>query len=273
MLALVLAQACAGSDVTDTGISDTAPSDTAPSDTGSAGLVAPAPTWDATTAASHAQTLLDPGLPDAVAALENWRDLFAGIASPCPNLSGNFSIASAFEGCLATDGRTWAGYAVYTEAAGSAVDVQLEADAYVTLLDGTTFLAAGKTYLTIDETGAFSSTVVGTWGGTNLPDWTGPRPSVAVYATGGPASATFYGGISLDQDAVYISGGAWDAESCRGATGEVDIRDPGGWWYALTLDADCSGCGEMRYEDEELGRACLDLEPLLAAFVGRMVPP
>lgn len=257
MLALTLI-ACTGAPV------DTA----APADTAvDAGLEPPPPSLDAAGVEAELALLLADALPESASLLAHWRDLFWGTTQGCPAITGNFSIAAPFDGCLASDGRTWAGYAVYAEGDDAPVDVDLAADASVTGLDGTTFLGAGQATLTIAEDGAFDWMVVGTWGGATSEDWTEPRPSVSLWAEGTPDAATIVGGLSLDQHAFYLEDVTWDAAECAGGQGGVRVRDPGGWWYHLALE--CDGCGALTYEGTELGEACTDLGTRIAATVAR----
>jgi hypothetical protein len=236
-----------------------------------AAIAAPAPSMDAAGVEAAVAALLEGELPDAPSVLGDWRDLFDGVdPGYCPAITGDFSIAAPFDGCYASDGRIWAGYAVYSVGSDYAVDLQLEADASVTYPDGSTFLAAGKTYQRVAEDGTFETQVVGTWGGSNLDDWTGDQPSVALWAAGDAASVTFYGGVSRAEQALYVSEATWDASACPGATGEVRVRDPGGWWYTVTLDEDCSGCGTLSYVGQDLGTACLDLGGMIGAMVDRV---
>ncbi|MDP2317621.1 MAG: hypothetical protein Q8P41_32345 [Pseudomonadota bacterium] len=234
--------------------------------------VPPPPSLDAAGVEAEAATLLA-GLPNAADVLQDWRDLFLGTTPGCPGITGPFSIVAPFSGCLAEDGRIWAGYAVYTEGDAEKIDVLLEADASVTDADGATFVAAGKASLTITEAGAFDAAVSGTWGGAGHDDWTGAGPSVAVWATGDAASVALTGGVSLDGAAIYLSEVTWDAATCPEGAGELAIRDPGGWWYTLVLDADCGGCGALRYVDTDLGRACVPLGAVLAALADATLAP
>ncbi|MES2639260.1 MAG: hypothetical protein V4850_07240 [Myxococcota bacterium] len=239
-----------------------APTDTAPPFTSAP----PPPAFDAAGVEAEAAALL-PWLPNAADVLQDWRDQFIGVSQSCPGITAPFSIVAPFEGCRAADGRLWAGYAVYTEGTDAPLDVLLEADATVTQVDGATFIAAGKTSLVVTAEGAFDSAVSGTWGGAGDDDWTGPGPSVAVWAVGDATSVALTGGMSLAGGAVYLSEVAWDAETCPGATGEIAVRDPGGWWYSIHLDEDCSGCGPLTYVGEDLGRACVGLGSALEGMV------
>lgn len=208
-------------------------------------------------------------LPDQQTLLADWRGLFEGVSGLCPVISGQYSTSSPFSGCHADDGREWAGYAVYGGDLAVNGEITLEADASVTNTAGDTFLAAGNVAVALEADGTWSSVVVGTWGGDHHPDWTSWRPSVSLWAEGDATSLTGYGGVSLFNDALYVADARWDATSCPGATGTVSVRDPNGWWFELVLDEDCSGCGELTWDGEGLGRVCVELGARLGEIVDR----
>lgn len=267
MFALIACAAApdSGSPAPDTGGVD-------PADTGT--FIIAAPSYDAEGVADEVRALLAGGFPDVAHPLADWTAAFEGVevgAPGCPGVPSAYSLNAPFEGCVADDGRIWAGYAVYAEETdASGTTTTLEADATITGVDGATFLAAGDLERVFGVDGTWSATVVGTWGGSGLPDWTGPEPSVGLWIDGDATTASFFGGLSLDGHAFYLSSLAWSAEA-PGGIGELRVRDPSGEWYLVTLDG--TGCGDVSYAGTALGAACFDWNDQLAGLVAASASP
>ena len=87
-------------------------------------------------------------------------------------------------------------------------------------------------------------------------------------------SVRLHGGLSIGGNSLYLKNVVWDAEGCwETPTGTVQIRDPGGFWYTLLLDEDCSGCGIIAYSDGTRStEVCPELGSLRSAIETSLVP-
>lgn len=49
-------------------------------------------------------------------------------------------------------------------------------------------------------------------------------------------------------------------DGCAGGAGQVRVRDPSSGWWEITLDEDCSGCGNLSFAGNLSGTACVGSE-------------
>jgi hypothetical protein len=63
----------------------------------------------------------------------------------------------------------------------------------------------------------------------------------------GPVGA---GELALDFEELTFTG------DCGAPTGTLRVRDPSSAWWEIVLPDDCTGCGSLSYNGEEMGEAC-----------------
>jgi hypothetical protein len=87
----------------------------------------------------------------------------------------------------------------------------------------------------------------------------------------GVLSANLEGGIRHDGLTLYFEELVRDPAVCEGFTGRVKVRDPSSAW--LDWDLDCSSCGALSFEGQDLGEVCAgeDLEEALRASIDVVV--
>jgi hypothetical protein len=81
------------------------------------------------------------------------------------------------------------------------------------------------------------------------------------------------GAVAISFDQVYLGSG--ESTSCPlEPSSTISILDTAGQWYdvrfhgppyeaAVSLPAECDGCGEVSYGDQHLGTVCLDFASLM----------
>lgn len=214
----------------------------------------PDPTWDADGVTEQLAALPALGLPDPGTLLEIFQGMWVGADPDCPHIGGSYSLVESFGGCETDDGYTFGGVSIYDP--GEDGDFWLLGDCFIVDDQDRTFYASGEIDLVSTDEG-WTSKLTGIWGypGAESP-WASLVPGLALW-------------LSRDLDGVHLGGsyGLGDlhlffdevnvADGCP--TGTVWLRDPQGSWYLLSLDEDCSGCGELTYGDVVLGEACVDL--------------
>ena len=103
----------------------------------------------------------------------------------------------------------------------------------------------------------------------------GPNASVAGNGTrvaeAGHNTMTAGGGGGIGGAALYFKEVNFDESICSGSpvSGVMMYRQPGGGWYAFELAEDCSGCGQVIWnEDTDLGSACVDFKRTTTLLTG-----
>ena len=56
------------------------------------------------------------------------------------------------------------------------------------------------------------------------------------------------------------------AETCAGASGALELRDPGLGWHRLDFGSGCAPCADWSFEGVEMGEVCVDLSPLMRPY-------
>ncbi len=71
---------------------------------------------------------------------------------------------------------------------------------------------------------------------------------------GGQIEATLDGGLRHDQLSLYFEEVVTAPDVCDGFSGRVRVRDPSSAW--LDWDLDCSTCGPLSFQEQDLGEVC-----------------
>lgn len=259
----------------DTSAEDTAAAaDTDSSGAGDVSVEVPSPTWDADEAAAQISAVFARGVPEPVTAREVFIGLFDHRDDRCPG-GQNIMLPGNFQGCTAESGWLYAGIAVYggVEDVDALEDFSLLGDCYIISPDGDWFIGAGELDYAvtgdadIDWTGAIS----GQWSYPPQDGWMQDGSGSAVLdihaqsRASGAWSVALDGGIYLGGTAIRVEGLSAESGACGGEpSGTVTLRDPSGYWYAMT--ADC-GCGPISWADgSALGEACFSAADALGTL-------
>lgn len=207
-------------------------------------------------------------LPDPVAVTAAYAELMARGDDYCPGNLYNITDIHLY-GC---DSRTGYHYEGVSHWLAEPIDEETGAemagvagDFWIRTPDGELFEAGGHS-VTMTADAFWMRELAGSW------VWEGGEPWMA---------AGYSGTLTLEEDAsrgVRMSGGvqvlgvSWSAtelmfaSACGyGPEGRLGLRDSGGGWYALSF-ADCDPCATVTFEGAELGEACVDFGPFLAAL-------
>lgn len=251
----------------DPGHSDTVPADSAPGETGdSAGWQwdVGEPAWTAAQVAEHVDLALSVGLPDPPLLLDWYdRSLAEGDVGQCPKVRDH-SLGEAFGGCLSSSGWVYAGISMWY-ASETGEGWEMDGDCYMRDPQGNWFFCDGRLGWEGDGTGAWEVTVAGMWGYPLASGWVASQPDAALWMAWDGHTLSLDGGWEVDGDSVFFAGVTVTA---GGATGIVELRDPSGAWYLLSLDG--GTCGEVSWDGASLGEGCIDLPGAAADLVARM---
>lgn len=228
----------------------------------------PAPALGASGVAAAIDRATASGLPEPLQARETYLGIFAHRDPGCPGGQGT-NLPGRFQGCTADSGWLYAGLAEYSGPPEVAVidDFHLLGDFNVRDADGRWFIGGGE--LELDVTRAAGSVtwvgdISGTWSYAAGPGWMQPDGAggvlrLIVERADPTWSVSAEGGLTDGAESVHLSGVRASSALCDGAvSGSISLRDPSGYWYALT--ADC-GCGPVTWADgTQLGDACVALD-------------
>lgn len=249
---------------------DAPPVEEGPSSTPDTGLPwqpeRPGPGLSAEEVAARIDSAMAPGFPDPILPRDTLVSLLQHGDPSCPQgNSQGLSYVSSFYGCTATSGYVYAGIAEYSGGStelGSTAAFHLLVDGFVIDDAGERFVGGGEIELSRQEP-TWDVTLGGSWG----------YPPAGAWMSD-PVSLTMgYSGTSGAEWTVEVNGGYDDGRDhalwfdelafnrdCTGGSGTLGLREEGGYWYTLRLSEDCSGCGELSFEDgSELGEACVSL--------------
>ncbi|MFZ5479125.1 MAG: hypothetical protein ACOZNI_20340 [Myxococcota bacterium] len=228
-----------------------------------------APTWDAAGIEAAWAEAVSRGFPEVERPRDTWHALLAYGDETCPG-DPDFLVDEVLTGCTAESGYVYAGvggYVEVTEESHGFVGWQVHADATVTDAEGATFWVGGNVYHLedTDEEGAFvEERIEGTWRWEGddawLADWTSGLLTFTLRDTLAMEGALTFSGLSFAAD-----GFSFDAEGL--ASGTLSVRDPGGAWHTVTYAN--GACGDVTFDGDALGEACLDFQPLLDTWASR----
>lgn len=229
-------------------------------DSGSVALPSAEPVWEVAALEQAAQSLMAAPFPRLDHLDQDYLALMAQGTSDCPGLGNNIK-DNAVYGCQTDTGMYFSGVSDYFDERRDGVPYRsLAGDFLITDTQGRTMdWGAGWEVYFVEGASQFR------WLGSVI--WAG-RPAteqgVSVAVDGGQDQGVFSvsGGMRLAQGTVEFSL-ARDA-ACPLSRGTLSMRGPDQRWYRTALD--CSGCGLVQFEGQELGTACIDPTPLLDAL-------
>jgi hypothetical protein len=241
--------------------------------------------WTAEEVGQQIDAALASGVPDPGLVFESYEELLSHGDDDCPGstFNGGFLVVGI---CSTSDGYQFSGSAGVTiedtrvvaedgSFSGAAMRMSSPADYLILRPDGTGLAAGGNlTQRVSSENGQvlWSTEVRGSFRDDGVDGWLGAGFSATLRWSGREDSGVVYSdvigdltlhGISLQLEDFHLS-----PETCSDGAelGTIMLRQHDATWYTLTLDGPCSRCGDVVWDDrEELGEACVDLEPLIAA--------
>ena len=222
------------------------------------------------------------GLPDVYQLLDGYFDLLSRGDSECPGVGAvGFSA-----GCTASTGYEYHGVSTYEEGTYAGKDGMvssnwmLSGDFEILTPDGLTFDSGGLIGgMLFEDASAWSSTtnMGGTWGYDALEGAMGEGMSAALMMTAGHDQIDLLnleGTITIGGHSVGFGPLSVDMTHCDGLQiSTLQVRDPSGYWYTLTFDDPCSGCGTATfYDGQVVGQGCLDMPTRLQALFEQLEP-
>jgi hypothetical protein len=225
--------------------------------------------WDTEAALRAFELALVGAVVEPWELLRAWEAPFVHADAECPGGDGA-QIPLDIDGCTAVSGWEFAGIATLErpEIPGM-VAFSLFTDAEIRAPDGQNLTAGGTTSLGWPMVeGPISLKASGDWAGSLGGEAVGEHLSMSLELRGmrgaaGLGEVSLEGSVGRPAFSVFFWGISRDVD-CTLGTGALSVRDPSGGWHRLDLP-DCSGCGELRYEDGEPAAACLDVGTYLVA--------
>ena len=229
------------------------------------------PRWTAEEVAGELSEHVTSAVPNLAQLVDTYLWMMQSGDAHCPGSSTQLTGVDPELGCTAESGFWYYGVASYIETEQeSGTEWVLSGDFELRTPEGLSLACGGHVGLEWsggEEDGHHTmGTLLGTW------VWQGADDAMAD-----AVSASIVVGRSespdLDVDAqLWVEGGlstqdgSWTFEDfsihagCDGQpVGAVHVFDAvAGHWYTLTLEDDCSGCGEVSFSDTSMGRVCPD---------------
>ena len=273
-----------GSDSAEEGIEG---SDTAEPDTGTPvdpGIEPGEAQWSLDEVQSAIEQTLDAGFfgPQAIRGV--FLERMAHGDGRCPDSLVQISDHFVF-GCTTDDGWWFAGIATYEEYdlpepwEGTGEEWALSGDFEIIDPDGPVFRVGGETGRDQPSDGVWQGKVQGSWTQEDhAPPWIAGGISAMLTVTGSlnadASKAVLHGGLGIGETSLYFEHLRWKEGGCwEHPTGTIMVRDPSQYWWSLTLDDDCTGCGMLSYASgESMREVCPDLGPLRDDILSDVVP-
>lgn len=247
----------------------------------------PDPAWTATQVGEQLALGLADGVPNPHPIQKLYAELMALGDETCPGDPEQLSNArQGIGGCTAESGAYYEGissYAAGAEDVGAVLGGEryteaswlLSGDFLLMDPDSNRFEFGGQARYVVstsaDET-RWSAELAGTFRYEPSDSWIADIASNRVYISGvipnqGAPETTIRGGMSNGAVDVYFEELVFGTGGCAGppASGVISLRGEEGGWYRLELRDDCSGCGDVVFDERvELGESCPDLESFRA---------
>ena len=227
------------------------------------------PRWTAEDVAEELSTHVTSAVPNLVQLVETYLWMMGSGDDRCPGSSTQLTGVDPERGCTAESGFWYYGVASYTETEeADATSRVLSGDFELRTPEGLSLACGGHVGLQRNRTGGGGhvtmGTLLGTWAWEGADDAMADAVSASV-VVGRVVSPEFDVAAELwVEGGLSTQGGSWTFEDfsihadCDGQpVGSVHVYDSAaGHWYTLTLEDDCSGCGEVSFNDKSMGRVC-----------------
>ncbi|MES2642918.1 MAG: hypothetical protein V4850_25765 [Myxococcota bacterium] len=234
-----------------------------------------APQWTAEEAVAYLEEVFAYGWLDPVYTWGEFNGLLAFGDEECPG--NNLQSISSLWGCWSDSGYWYLGPGSFTWQESEGTDAEgaylleelrtREGDFEILTPSGERFVS-GASYewsrLTYPRRTLASTVFRGSmqWTGSDRA-WLANSMSAALWTTaqiGGGTSVRIMGAYGVDGHYVYFEDLFFDGDSCgwQPKGGAVHLRQADQSSTVLTFDDDCSGCVDVTWEDQDLGRVCAD---------------
>jgi hypothetical protein len=235
-------------------------------------ITVPPPSLDLESSALQIREALSLGIPDPEEARLTYLDWRQNGDTFCPG--HGYQLQGIIEPCTTSEGYVFSGMATMMGATNDLSfpdSFEMGADCYILDPEGNRFVAAGD--LRYESTGShldgvIETLITGTWESPSEEGWLGQDNSLWLTQLSSWEEQDWsitldgsyrVGETSLRFDNFNIGSG------CIGGQGELQMRDPNGYWLTLPFPDDCSACSEATYNDQSLGSICLDLSEYFEA--------
>lgn len=230
-------------------------------------------------------------IPDPVALRELYLGLLHAGDAGCPGESVDYIADGSIplDGCTSSTGYTYRGLSEYEEGSDDGWWFALTlGDLYISEPSGAS-LAIGGTFAyeahVEDGAATFSGEATGTFSYDGEDGWMAEGGSLAFWLSGvsgssgrgvalvGAVGGPLVGSGVFFEDLYFGDVAGPDGQAACGAhpSGGLSLRGEDGRWYDLTF-TDCSGCGTVLFEGQELGETCTDITALGAEVLQRVDP-
>lgn len=237
------------------------------------------PSWTAEEFMSELDAALAMGVPEARTMQTAYLHLLSYGDAMCPGTE-LFITDQFLRGCTSDLGAWYAGITEYYDTRESKLDWQLHdwilmADIEITDPEGHLFALGG--HVAEQRAASFDSLDL-VWNGQLKGSmmWEGDAeryPTLVsalldtwVYRDSRGNTRVWYeGGVAWrDFQLSMINLQILNADCGWAPTGTLMMRDPGGAWYTMEFDGDCSACTNLRFGDStDMGEVCPNLQPLI----------
>ncbi|MDG1480663.1 MAG: hypothetical protein P8R54_13795 [Myxococcota bacterium] len=262
---------------------DTVPADTPPADA--------IPTLSAAAVGEQIAVLAGRAIPDPIALRERYLDLLHAGDASCPGESVDYIADGSIplEGCTSSTGYTYRGLSEYEEGNDNGWWFALTlGDLYISEPDGAS-LAIGGTFAyeahVEDGAATFSGEATGTFSDDGTDGWLAEGGSLAFWLSGtsgssgrgvalvGAIGGPLVGSGLFFEDLYFGDVAGPDGQLACGShpSGGLSLRGDDGRWYELVF-TDCSGCGRVVFEGQDLGETCADITAMGAEILQRVDP-
>jgi hypothetical protein len=212
-------------------------------------------------------TVWNLGLPDPEEAKQAYLEWRLNGDAFCPGQG--FQLQGIIEPCTSSLDYTFSGMATIMGAITELSfpdEFEVGADCYILDPQDNRFVGAGDLIYesTGDGTnGQIDYSITGTWESPHHDGWLGNDNSFwltqSINWNGSETwSITINGGHHINDISLQYTELTIGSE-CHGGSGTIAIRDPNSYWLHLELEDNCSGCGNVVYNDQIQGELCLDL--------------
>lgn len=234
----------------------------------------PPPTLDAAAVTAEVEAALAAGLPEPIRPRDTLAELLGHRDGQCPaGPPDQYSFVSAFNGCEAQSGYTYAGITEYTGpriAEDPRGGFHLLADGFIIDPEGDWFIFGGELELYAKDE-VWETEVTGSFSYAPAGGWMTHEASIALWSGSDGAETWLEGGYGDgDGHSVYFEDLRFPA-GCDGPVGVLKLREDSGYWHTLTFDEGCGGCAEAVFDNGEVvGEVCPDLSAPVAGLVAVM---